>query len=394
MRLSVISFTEKGMQLSGKIAQCLNAGSGEEAAWVEEAGQETNQTSDAFLCGNVAADRNTRKESAIEADLYTKCGACRNRSTDFPVSFVEIPVGEWAKAQMEAKNAMLFIGACGIAVRAIAPFLTDKLHDPPVLVMDEKGKYVIPILSGHMGGANELAEHIARRMGAEPVITTATDLNGKFAVDLFAKRNGLSIVNKDGIAKVSAKALAEQEITVSAAPEYMGTVAGKDMQTDCNVNTVRVVPYPPAQPVDIVITSEDRAFNAAILLRPREYVIGMGCRRGKPEEEIAAFIARTLEELDILVTQVYALASISLKRGEAGLTGWCKRAGVPFLTYTPEELREVKGRFTGSAFVEAQTGVDNVCERAALKACGENGKLILGKRGESGMTIAIAGRLA
>ncbi|MCM1064059.1 MAG: cobalt-precorrin 5A hydrolase [Eubacterium sp.] len=358
MRLSIISFTENGMQLSGKIAQCLNAGSGEEAA-----------------------------------DLYTKCGACRNTVTAFPVSFVESSVGEWAKAQMEAKNALLFIGACGIAVRAIAPFLVDKLHDPPVLVMDEIGKHVIPILSGHMGGANELAELIARRMGAEPVITTATDLNGKFAVDLFAKRNGLAIVNKDGIARVSAKALAGQEITVSVAPGFMGTVAGKDMQADRNVKEVRIVPYPPAQPVDIVITSEDRAFDAAILLKPREYVIGMGCRKGKSEEEIAAFISRTLEELGIPVTQVYALASISLKREEAGLTGWCKRAGVPFLTYTPEELRKVKGTFTGSAFVEAQVGVDNVCERAALRACGESGKLILGKRGENGMTIAAARRL-
>lgn len=118
---------------------------------------------------------------------------------------VQESVSVWAGEQMAAHHALVFVGACGIAVRAIAPWITDKLHDSPVLVMDEQGQYVIPLLSGHVGGANELAVRLAGELGAVPVITTATDLHGSFAVDLFAKRNDLWIHNREGIARVSAK---------------------------------------------------------------------------------------------------------------------------------------------------------------------------------------------
>ena len=177
MRLSIISFTENGKQLSESIVKLL--------------------------------------ERELEIRLYTKCEAGIKDDLYSDILFVKTSVGDWAKEQIQEQNALLFIGACGIAVRAVAPHLTDKLHDVPVLVMDEKGKYVIPILSGHMGGANDLANHIAEKTGAEAVITTATDLNKKFAVDLFAKRNRLYIANKDGIVKVSSKVLAGKEITMS-----------------------------------------------------------------------------------------------------------------------------------------------------------------------------------
>ncbi|MCM1175625.1 MAG: cobalt-precorrin 5A hydrolase [Blautia sp.] len=341
--LSIISFTENGVRLSESIAEKLE-----------------------------------------EVRLYTKCSACAGGfaydachagTAGFPVEFVKASVSDWAGERMREKDALLFIGACGIAVRAIAPCLTDKLHDAPVLVMDEKGSYVIPILSGHMGGANALARHLAEKTGAEPVITTATDIRRKFAVDLFAKKNGLFPVDKDGIVKVSSKALAGKEITVSAGPEG-----------------VRFVPYPPAGFVDVVVTSEERAFDASVVLRPKEYVIGIGCKRGKSGEEIADLIARKMEELAISTPQIFALASVSQKRGEAGLLAWCRREGIPFLTYTAEELQEVAGEFTASAFVKEQVGVDNVCERAALRACGEGGELLAAKYAENGMTIAVARR--
>lgn len=102
---------------------------------------------------------------------------------------------------MSEKKALIFIGACGIAVRAIASSVNNKLKDSPVIVIDELGKFVIPILSGHVGGANELTVLLAAMMNATPVITTATDINNKFAVDVFAKKCRLAIVNKDGIAE-------------------------------------------------------------------------------------------------------------------------------------------------------------------------------------------------
>ena len=348
MRLSIISFTENGKALSQSVAETIG------------------------------------DDLEIEVRLFTKCHSCVDKDVSSivpPIEYVESSIADWAKERMQKKDALLFIGACGIAVRAIAPFLTDKLHDAPVLVMDEKGKYIIPILSGHMGGANELAKHIAGKMGAEAVITTATDINGKFAVDLFAKRNNLHIVNKDGIVKVSSKALADEEITISI--ETGHAIIGRR-------DGMRIVPYPPVQFTDIVVTSKDDKFDVCVILKPREYVIGFGCKRGKDIKEIDGFIFNKLNELGICITQVAALASVSNKRDEQGIIDWCKKEGLPFMTYTAEELEKVDGNFMASIFVKAQVGVDNVCERAAVKGCGECGKLIAPKTAENGMTIAVA----
>lgn len=374
--LSIISFTENGKRLSGTIAEKL-----EKKRLEEES-----------------------PEKKMEVRLYTKCGACAGGdagpSVDSRILFVPVSVSDWAWERMQEKSALLFIGACGIAVRAIAPSLTDKLHDVPVLVMDEKGAYVIPILAGHMGGANELAAYLAEKTGAEPVITTATDIDHKFAVDLFAKRNCLFIANKDGIVKVSSKTLAGKEITISAEPmeeavraaSYDGMETDSGVAQDCLPEGVRLVPYPPAGFVDVVVTSEERVFDASVILKPKEYVIGMGCKKGKEAEEIEAFITKKTGELGIAATQIYALASIFQKRGEPGLLAWCRKEGVPFLTYTAKELQEIEGDFTASDFVREQMDVDNVCERAALKACGEGGELLIAKCAENGMTIAVARR--
>ena len=101
----------------------------------------------------------------------------------------------------------MFVGAAGIAVRLIAPWVQDKLKDPAVLVIDEQGRYAIPILSGHVGGCNELAEAAAQILGAEPVITTATDLRQAFAVDVFATENELVISDRELAKQISAAEL-------------------------------------------------------------------------------------------------------------------------------------------------------------------------------------------
>lgn len=345
MRLSIISFTENGKWLSERIAKLL--------------------------------------EKKLEVELYTKCEAGIEDNTFSDILFVKTSVRDWAKEQMQERNSLLFIGACGIAVRTVAPHLTDKLHDAPVLVMDEKGKYVIPILSGHMGGANGLANYIAEKTGAEAVITTATDINKKFAVDLFAKRNSLYIANKDGIVKISSKVLAGKEITISIETGH---------EIICEEIGIQIVPYPPVGFVDVVITSKDDVFDTSILLKPKEYVIGIGCKRGKNRKEIDKFISKIINEMEISIMQIFALSSISRKRDEQGIVEWCQKEKIPFFTYTAEELQEVDGNFTESLFVKAQVGVDNVCERAAVKACGEDGKLLVPKVAENGMTIAVARR--
>lgn len=343
MRISIISFTENGKKLSEKIA----------AIMTDE-----------------------------ECVLYTKAAVL---SEDKNVIFVTKNICAWAGEQMQEKNVLLFIGACGIAVRAIAPHLTDKLHDSPVLVLDEKGTYVIPILSGHMGGANAFAEELAEKIGAVAVITTATDIQNKFAVDLFAKKNGIFITDKDGIAKVSSKVLAGAQVCMAIEPGHLCENAKLP-------EGLRLTDYPPTQKVDVIVTSSEELFDAVLVLKPKEYVIGMGCKKGKEAAKIEEFILRSINQLKIPESQIFALASIEQKKEEAGFLSFSARRNLPFLTYTAEELEKVEGTFAESAFVKATVGVSNVCERAALKAAGKNGKLIYKKHAEDGMTIAIAKR--
>lgn len=344
MDLNIISFTEKGMQLSLELAT---------------------------------------KMSESEMTLYTKCTAAVEKGLPDGVQWVQESVSAWTGEQMRAKRPLLFIGACGIAVRAIAAYVTDKLKDGMVLVMDEEGEYVIPLLSGHVGGANEAARQIAACMGAVPVITTATDLQGKFAVDVFACRNGLVPIRKEGIARVSAKVLSGQKITISV-PK--GHLAGKG--TVCE--GVRLVPYPPKQETDVVISTQEE--KALLLLRPRQYVIGMGCRKDTDPERIEALICQKLQMLQLKDTDIYALASIDRKRQERGLVAWAAVHRVPFYTYSAQELSEISANLHSSEFVREQVGVDNVCERAALRACGAGGSLVCERYAADGITIAIARR--
>lgn len=373
--LSIISFTEKGAHLSLKLLDMLS-------------------------------------EEGENAWLYTKCSKYRDGSINKRLIYVYSNTDEWAKVQMSAKNELLFIGACGIAVRAIAPWVANKLYDSPVLVMDELGTYVIPILSGHVGGANEIAAKIGKMTGAIPVITTATDLNRCFAVDIFAKKNYLYIENKNGIAKVSSKVLRGEKISMAIEPlghaisepetleteenktEKVETVkAGKQAEQDNRfTNQIEIVDFPPKQPIDVIITSQKQDYNASLILRPKEYVLGMGCKRDKEPEKIAGYIDQTLTALGISKNQVYAICSIDKKRDEAGFLQWSSLERIPFITYSAEELEDVEGDFEVSQFVKSQVGVDNVCERAALKGCGEGGELVYRKHASDGMTIAVAKR--
>ncbi len=346
MGLSIISFTENGIRLSERISERL---------------------------------------STREVTVFTKCSYAGESSNVPSVRFVEQSIGKWAGEQMNEKNSLLFIGACGIAVRAIAPCITDKLCDSPVLVMDDGGQYVIPILSGHMGGANEIAAQIAEAVGAVPIITTATDIHKKFAVDLFAKKNSLYIVNREGIARVSSKVLAQKEITMCIEPGHL-------KEEEKPPEGVVLVSYPPGQTVDVVITTEEKNFDALICLKPKEYVIGIGCKKGKEAKKIEALIQKSLDKIGVSKNQVFALASIDRKKDEEGLLTWSRKERILFLTYTAQQLLELEGTFHSSAFVEEQVGVDNVCERAAVKACGAKGELVSEKHAEDGMTIAIAKR--
>ena len=269
-------------------------------------------------------------------------------------------------------EALLFVGAAGIAVRAISPYVRDKLTDPPVLVIDENGNFVIPILSGHVGGANSLALEIAGILGAQPVITTATDVSGAFSVDLFAKENDLRIANREGIAKVSSSALEGKPVTICI----------KD--------------YPPEEPVDVLIADEEAAKGlkdpSKIVLCPRRYAIGMGCRRGKSFEELRVFAEEVLRDNGIDINDAGCVATIDVKKDEEGLKRLSQVWRMPLVTFDAGLLAKADGSFSHSETVLEKVGVDNVCERAAVLAAGTGSQLRVKKTARDGMTIAVAER--
>lgn len=128
-----------------------------------------------------------------------------------------MPLDQWTREHFRTGNALIFVGAAGIAVRAIAPYIRSKTTDPAVVVVDEGGQFAVPILSGHLGGANDLARKIAASCGAQPVITTATDINGIFAVDEWARRQNCVIQNPEKIKTISGTLLAGGRVEISPA---------------------------------------------------------------------------------------------------------------------------------------------------------------------------------
>ena len=290
---------------------------------------------------------------------------------------MEQSLQEWCENAFLHAQLLIFVGATGIAVRAIAPFIKDKFTDPAVLVVDEKGKYVIPILSGHVGKANEYADYLAEKLFATAVITTATDLNGKFAVDVFARKNQLVIRDRAWAKEISAGILQGEKVGFSSEGNVVGDI-----------------------PKDLVLreSSEEEHYisvgiHTSSHLIPKAVTLGVGCRKGKSAEELEQFILKQLEQQHIALESIACVASVDKKKEEPGIIAFCKKYGFVFQTFSPEQLKEVSGEFTESAFVEENIGVGNVCERAAV--CGQKHQpshIILQKTAENGMTLAIVER--
>lgn len=280
---------------------------------------------------------------------------------------------------------LIFIGAAGIAVRYIAPWVRDKFTDPAVLVMDEKGRHVIPLLSGHVGGAVQLAKELASETGGEAVITTATDVQGKFAADVFAVKSGLCLTDRKEARAISAAVLEGERIALySEYRECQSTGRIPDEIHLCE-SWEEAVTFSHRI---LVADSPRQPEEGTLLLRPGNVVAGIGCRRGISEEILESGLRSVLAEHGLVMEQVRALASIDLKKDEPALLSLAEKYRIPFVVYTAEELGKIREVTSRSEFVRQTAGVDNVCERAAL-ACGRGGRLIQGKRIGVSMTSAL-----
>lgn len=284
-----------------------------------------------------------------------------------------LSLDQWTRNAFSQEEALVYVGAVGIAVRAIAPYLCSKTTDPAVVVVDEGGNFAVSLLSGHIGGANDLARQIAAVCDAQPVITTATDTRGIFAVDSWAKKNGIEICNPSHIKTVSGKLLSGARVMLQS--DY--PITGECPQG------IQLVDDEKAD-----ITLSLRKNGQGLRLVPRILFFGIGCRKGISAEAVELLWQHVMQRLNIAEEAVYSVCTIDIKNQEAGLNVFCRMHHLPMQSFSAGELASVKGDFSASAFVAEKVGVDNVCERSAV--LGSGGKLIMRKTAENGVTMAIA----
>ncbi len=362
MKVALISFTRQGAGICRKIADGLTATNG-------------LTTVDGLAAAGFECSAFGTAQYAEEAGITP----------------LQTSLAEWTASAFSEKDALIYIGACGIAVRAVAPHVRDKTVDPAVVVVDETGRYAISLLSGHLGGANDLTEVIAKLIGAEPVITTATDLNKKFAVDSWAKKNHLLIEDRKLAKEISAAILAGEAVGVSSDYPIEGRLPGELVYLPAA--GTHGDPAPDTFPrIGFRIThrTDPGPFKRTLRLIPRTLTVGIGCRKDIDAEAAEELLNRVFTEYRLSEKSVEKLCTIDLKQEEAALKQLAGKLGVPLTVFTAEELKLLEGEFTASGFVSQVTGVDNVCERAAVM--GSRGALIVRKQALNGVTVAVAVR--
>lgn len=285
---------------------------------------------------------------------------------------------------------LVFISSAGIAVRQIAPFVSSKVTDPPVIVMDDRGRHVISLLSGHIGGANELTLRIAGILKADPVITTATDNRGLFAVDVFARKNNLTIKNMGAVKNLSSALINGEKVSIWFDPDYCRAVEGGRLSEAEERSNPELLfcrdRSEQTKPSIIVSPHCEPEDENTVHLVPKCILIGIGCRKNTNREQIEAAIDFVLQKKQIERAAVYGICSIDLKKEEEGICSLAKDWKVPFYTYSAGELQRAEGEFTASSFVSKITGVDNVCERSIAAA---GGRLLEKKTIRNQVTVSL-----
>ena len=321
----------------------------------------------------------------------------------------------------------IFIMATGIVVRIIAPLLQDKIHDPAVVVIDEKAQYVISLLSGHLGGANDLAQKVAHIFGAVPVITTATDVHGVKAFDTAAVEKDLCIENPDSIKALNLALLEKKKIylidpmkIISSSYESVPFI---EIFEDLLQVTTPTLPSPSkgeglparnalATPGIARLSRGGRACEAGggggekapavyvgdqlitpragfLVMRPASLVAGIGCNRGTDIKELKEGLETVFEKFKLSIKSLRNLATIELKKDEKGLIKLGEALNIPIHYFSSKELGSVKGIENPSQMVKKYTGTEGVCEAATLLSAGAE-RLLIPKQILKNMTLAVA----
>jgi cobalamin biosynthesis protein CbiG len=302
-------------------------------------------------------------------------------------------------ANLEQEMSILFktyrkiicIMAAGIAVRMVAPYLKSKWEDPAVVVMDDQGKNIISLLSGHWGGANELTRDLAQLLGGHRVITTASDTRGLPALDVMIKELGADDFSKQKLKKIQAAMIAGQPVgfyprELSSLPEmqhhdnlYFYNTVEKLLASNCSAG---------------LGFAHDKQSSAKLkprflIVHLKDVVIGIGCNKGIAVREIKDAISTVLRKLDMPAAAICALCTIAAKSGEKGLVEYAAAQGIPLKFYNPAELNSVKIISRKSIHAQRAFGVQGVAEPSAILGS-QGGQLLLKKVKLRNITLAVA----
>lgn len=411
--IAIAAFTDRGEALAHRLAPGLSTILDDDSSVTSGGRHYVLEYSEDGDLPSHLADVESGEDAAMPSEAVTITRLGKGKGA--------VSLADWTKENWYTRKALIFIGAAGIAVRAIAPYVKKKTLDPAVLVLDEDGHYIIPVLSGHVGGGVKLAQEIEALSEGKAIITTASDVRGVFAVDTWAAEQGLIIQNSERIVDVTSALLSEKTVTMRTDVPVGGPAPEGILFRSCHVPTEQTVSVGMENPEDKANAAgrqrqrelsgnagaydRDANFHRSeteILLTPYEVdpgdglllllpvAIGIGMKRGTGAGRIEAALKLFLQDRHINSAAVKNLYTIDLKKDEAGLLFFAKEAGVSLTFFSAEELSAAAGEFTPSAFVKEVTGVDNVCERAAVLGAGAGSTLLVKKSVYDGITFAAA----
>lgn len=306
-------------------------------------------------------------------------------------------------------RALVCIMATGIVVRAMAPLLRSKKQDPAVVVVDERGRYVISLLSGHVGGANRLAQAVASLLGGEAVITTASDVSGKPAVDSMAVESCLEMEDMTWAARVTTAILEDElfwvydpdgcleryrpalpsAVWIAEALPPLQQGSPEELSVDLLHSAFRACGVDPEAVAGVWVSERLKPESyRAVVLRARTLCVGVGCNRHTPAQEIFETVQDVFSRFNLAPAAIRTLASVDIKAEEPGLHAAAHRLDRPLVFY-PKKTLEAQWVPNPSPVVRRHLGVSSVCEAAALMAS-RNGRLIVEKQKTRNVTVAVA----
>ncbi len=303
-----------------------------------------------------------RLGSEISADIYTLKKFEINNTLQID-NFTD----ELGK-QFNRYDAHIFIMATGIVIRKIAPLIKSKDVDPAVVVIDEQERFVISLLSGHLGGANELASDLAQQFSLLPIITTSSDITGKIAIDTLSQKMNCEMENLEKAKNITSLIVDNKKVDI---------LLPKNVTFGENGNSEGVV-----------ITSNKENIEV-MRLYPKNLILGIGCRRGTLKEDILKAVDILMKKYNLSYKSIRKIATVDVKADEVGLIDAAKELGHELIIIDRSEILTVESNFKGSEFVKKQIGVTCVSEPCAYLASNKNGKFIEQKFIYNGITISI-----